>query len=91
MSYNEMGLLVQLNPVAAKARILEAYRQAGGHVGQVAEMLGASRRSLERWVTHLRLRPEIGQILRSAGRKPPGRRAGVVYAPAAPRRKKRTA
>lgn len=64
MSYrkSELGLMMQVNEQAARARIVEAYRKAEGYVPAAASILGVGARSLVRWTTELDLRKEVDKI-----------------------------
>lgn len=66
----DLGLLLKVDPEAASARILEAYRKADGYVPTASAMLGVGARSLVRWTTELGLRPELDKIREAAGRRP---------------------
>lgn len=72
MSYrpNELGLLLQLEPQTAKARILDAYRKTEGVVANAAKLLGVDERTLNRWTTKLSLRRFVDRIRKDAGRRP---------------------
>lgn len=72
----ELGLLLKVDPEAAAARILEAYRKTDGYVPEAASMLGVGARSLVRWTTDLELRAEVDKIREAAGRRPSTTYAG---------------
>jgi transposase-like protein len=63
---HEVGVLVWTDPVEARRRILEAFRQAGASPVGAARVLGCTDNTWTRWVARLQLREEIAKLRESA-------------------------
>lgn len=62
MSLHEIGALIQREPATAKAKILDALREANGNRSKAAKLLSAGDRSLYRWIERLEIWSEVDAI-----------------------------
>lgn len=64
MSYRmtELGVLVRLDPPAAKRAILNAYQAAGANLHAAAQALDVTARSLHRYVLALNLQGDLSRL-----------------------------
>jgi len=64
---SNMGALIKLDPAAAKAKIVAAFRQAEGNRTRAAKVLDVSERNFYRWVEKLGMWDELDGIVRANG------------------------
>ena len=62
---NEMGMRVRLEPEKAAREIERAYRTAGCDPEQTAQGFGVHRRTLDRWISVLKLGDRLAEIKRT--------------------------
>jgi len=95
---SEIGFLIRYKTSEAEARILGAIREAGGHKGRAATILGCRHGTLIAWINALKIGPTVESLIEkgkregwydvSSGGRPVGSRDATPRAKAPPRAKR---
>jgi transposase len=65
----DMTSRIELEPHKARADILDAYKRAGCSLRAAAGLLGATERTLHRWVDKLEMREDLEKMTATAQRE----------------------